>query len=109
MRVHSTQGIIKEEDVSFLVHSTCYTDTLLLTTTQIDTLRYKKRRQQQKELKCTKMSNKSADRAVDISTSPIITHMAAVSVHTFSPISAMSPPGRISKSGPRAQAFSVRS
>ena len=30
-------------------------------------------------------------------------------VHTFSPISAMSPPGRISKSGPRAQALSVRS
>ena len=38
VRVHSTQGIIQEVDVGFLVHSTCYTDTLLLATTQIDAL-----------------------------------------------------------------------
>ena len=40
MRVHSTQWIVKEVDVCFLVHGTSYTDTLLLTTTQIDTLQY---------------------------------------------------------------------
>ena len=38
VRVHSTQGIVKEVDVGLLVHSTCYTDTLLLATTQVDAL-----------------------------------------------------------------------
>ena len=47
MSVHSTEGVIEEVDVSFLVHGTCYTDSLFLATTQIDALQRGGNRRQQ--------------------------------------------------------------
>jgi len=38
MCVHSAEWIIKEIHICFLVHCTCQAHTLLLTSTQVDTL-----------------------------------------------------------------------
>ena len=73
MRVYCRQRIIKEIDVSFLIDSSGKTDTLFLTSTKIDTLN-------------KRMTNVQIDKLL-----------------TFSPISVISPPDKISRSGSRAQ------
>lgn len=103
MCVHGSKGIVQQIDFSVLIHSSCKCYSLLLASTQVDTLQVQRKKINHGVFnECTDYARAFADL------------WWALFIHngtkgrgkklTFSPISVWSPAGRTDKSWARAQA-----